>query len=101
MLQIIGWFGCFYLIIKSMEIGGRKDSFDEHGNMEVMPLMTILAAVLGAGIFAFLFWQQGQPHGERLTGDVPALEIPTTQESDDAFIACMEKAKTVDEVVAC
>jgi hypothetical protein len=56
-LQIIGWLGCVYLVVKGFEMGARRkeatnpDAAASYG-------MTARLAWIAAAIFFLLFWAQ-------------------------------------------
>lgn len=57
MLQIIGWLGCFYLVIKAMEMLGNAPR-DEHGKRSAWTDIGAALAVLGAMAFVIMLQEQ-------------------------------------------
>lgn len=96
MLQIIGWLGCLYLVVKALEIAANPDYRDANGMMKPVAMG---AAVLGwFGAVGFALWLAAQ--GGALPGKSEA-----EQASDDLTASitsqCIELAKTPEEVRAC
>lgn len=59
MLQIIGWLGCLYLIVKALEIAGSNVHKGEDGLLKPQSLVAVLLASVGALAFAAWFLIQG------------------------------------------
>jgi hypothetical protein len=61
MLQLIGWLGCVYLIVKALEISANPAFKKEAGSADVnsVALAAIGLAFVAAIVFALLFWGQG------------------------------------------
>lgn len=58
MLQIMGWLGCLYLIVKGLEILSNKSHRNEAGGLTGAATLAVLAAFGGAVVFFFLLSAQ-------------------------------------------
>ena len=111
MLQIIGWLGCLYLLVKALEILGnranwvktweqleaeRKSASGEDVTIPdpplTMPTYPALAAAIlafaGAGIFPFLINAQ-------------ASQIAVTTQPAQTYSECIQSAQSVAEMQKC
>lgn len=59
MLQLIGWLGCLYLVVKALEIAGNPQFRTEDGSLKATAMGAIILAWLGAIIFALALAEQG------------------------------------------
>jgi len=60
MLQIIGWLGCVYLVVKACEILSNAQHRDEAGNLKRWALTGVVVAWLSAVAFLLLLNEQGR-----------------------------------------
>jgi hypothetical protein len=61
MLQIIGWLGCLYLVLKSCEFLGSNAYRDADGDIDGYANAGAVLSIVGAAAFAlWLFVQGGQ-----------------------------------------
>ena len=60
MLQIIGWLGCVYLVVKALEIAGSNAFRNDKGQMTGGAIGAVAVAWIAVAVFAVLFWVQGQ-----------------------------------------
>ncbi|WP_395393048.1 hypothetical protein WBP07_17895 [Novosphingobium sp. BL-8A] len=106
MLQIIGWLGCLYLIVKCLEIASNSDFRNANGDLKGMPLAACVIGWFGAVIFAVALYLVGAsiPNPMAPAGSVgvsgPVAETPEETMSP-AKMECISKAKTTDEILAC
>ena len=95
MLQIIGWLGCVYLLVKSLEIFSSSNFRNEAGKLKETAILAALVAFWGA--VGFAIWL-GSPE------DSPT-ELPGSAESEelDASIKqmCVKFAKTPEAAAEC
>jgi hypothetical protein len=79
MLQIIGWLGCLYLIVKALEIAGSADSYEPHevnAEKQVLRLPAVFAISLAVvGALGFGIWLKFQ--GSAL--EVGAMQTETAE----------------------
>jgi len=96
MLQLIGWLGCLYLVVKALELAASSSFRDENGNMKTTAMAAAVLAWFGAAGFALLFLGQGA-----------ALQTltPSTSEADDLSARirqqCIELSPTPEEAEKC
>lgn len=100
MLQIIGWLGCLYLVVKAMEIAASSSFRDELGHLKPFATGAILVAWIGAVGFALWLGAQGgilsQSRGE------PVADYTTEKLKGAAGgTACVMAAKTMEDIQAC
>lgn len=95
MLQIIGWIGCLYLVIKALEIASNPVFRNENGMLKNMAMTACLLAWSGALIFALWLGAQGSAF--------PAAETSTEQSALEASIKgqCIELATTPEAILKC
>jgi len=60
MLQIVGWLGCFYLMIKALEFASGTNFRTEGGRMKDTAVVAALLAWFGGLAFAFWLFSQGR-----------------------------------------
>lgn len=94
LLQIIGFLGCFMIIIKALEIVHSGDFRDETGLREGA-LWTAVVAGVGACLFALWLYAQGPSFQQPAQ---PSLSLPELTPSQ---VECISAAKTNEEVIAC
>ena len=92
-IQIIGWLGCLYLIVKGLEIASSSAFRNEHGNARSGATAACMVAWIGALVFAVWLLLQGDAGG----AGQEAAETTMSQSKTD----CISNAKTADEVIAC
>ncbi|QDP55568.1 MAG: hypothetical protein Unbinned273contig1001_59 [Prokaryotic dsDNA virus sp.] len=88
MLQIIGWLGCAYLLLRSVQMGFSRDMQDENGKMRDGATYTMIIGIVAAAGFAFWLGAQGgqfetQPDLADLRAEADRAERVTE---------CMERA---------
>lgn len=91
MLQIIGWLGCVYLMVKALEIGSATVHRDKLGDMTPTAVVAVLVA--GGGALAFGVWLFVQGGGLAVETESPDLI--------SAQVECVTKAATSQERLAC
>ena len=64
MLQIVGWLGCLYLVVKGFELAGHT----RDGEVSSMHRVGSALAWLGAVAFAAIIYAQGQAASNALDG---------------------------------
>lgn len=89
MLQLIGWLGCLYLVIKAFEIAANPVYRDDAGKMKNPAMAASLLCCFGAAAFALAFKSQGDAFPI-------APDVTPTGASD-----CLANARTVEEITAC
>lgn len=55
MLQIIGWLGCVYLLVKGLELASSSAHRTADGKMHITAIIAAVIAFISALIFIFLF----------------------------------------------
>jgi len=93
-LQIIGWLGCLYLVVKALEIMSNSDSVNSNGKLKASALAACLLAWVGAVVFSLWIAEQGRvslPAGDS------TLSNGMTQQEEDCVLA----AQTDTEILAC
>ena len=99
MLQIIGWLGCLYLVVKGFEIAGGPNFRNENGWPSSAAKIAATIAWVGACVFALLLLLQG---GALEQPQPMPSEQPEEMLSRRATIDCINKAKGDDDaVMAC
>lgn len=91
MIQIIGFMGCLYLIVKALEIASGANFRTEGGSMKDTAVVASLLAWFGAAGFALWLYAQGAPLQQ-------SEEVPTLSQTQ---IDCINRAKGDKEVLAC
>jgi len=94
MLQIIGWLGCFYLLIKGLEIGNSQHFRAENGRVSNAGAMIAVLAIFGAIVFAAAFLLQGDAFPNRSSGATPEAQASELSQ-------CIQQAKTPDAAAEC
>lgn len=100
MIQIIGFMGCLYLIVKALEIGSNSAMKDGNGRMKGEAIAAVWIASLGAFVFAFWLYTQGADF-DQLRARPEAVEGSTAQTMTPAQVECVSKAKGDKAVLAC
>lgn len=75
MLQIIGWLGCLYLVVKGLEIFAQKPD-----DADTARVIAVTLSWLGAVAFAILIYMQGNEARSIMT-DLDA-NVPDTIQVD-------------------
>ncbi|AKH42507.1 hypothetical protein FHS61_000277 [Altererythrobacter atlanticus] len=60
MVQIVGWLGCFYLVVKAMEFQADPRFRNTEGELNGNAAVAALISWGGAIAFAVWIWAQGQ-----------------------------------------
>lgn len=96
MLQIIGWLGCFYLVVKAMEIWSSKSFRYETGKLKESAIYAVATALIGAVGFALWLSDQGSAFP-------PPAPTTTARDELSESIAqqCVKFAKNAEEAAAC
>jgi hypothetical protein len=89
-LQIIGWLGCLYLVVKAFEIGSARTHRSDEGDLTLGAMLAALIAWCGA--IGFAIWLFAQGGG--FSGDPQSVVM-------DRKAACVSQAKTSADVLAC
>ena len=101
MLQIIGWLGCLYLFVKSLEILSSRSHRDDENQLTAAATSAVAAGICGSIGFALWLGAQGDAASSAMSFDsgydAPAIESSLTDEQVD----CINSAATVDETLAC
>jgi hypothetical protein len=105
MLQIIGWLGCFYLVVKALEIYATNVRDDANGGVTPASVVAIGAAILGAGAFAFWIYAQGAAV-QSISPAIPAtIQAPVGVTPEELFsdekAKCISQASSEKEMDAC
>lgn len=88
MLQIIGWLGCAYLLMRSVQMAFSRDMQDENGKMRDGAQYLMMIGVVVAVGFAFWLGAQGGQFETR-----PGLADLSRQADEAERVAeCMERA---------
>ena len=96
MLQIIGWLGCLYLVVKGFEIAGGANFRDASGRPTTSAKNASTIAWIGAFVFAVMLLLQGGAFEQ--VKPTPAISEPLSQ----AEAECINKANGDDKaVMAC
>lgn len=92
MIQIIALMGCFYLLVKALEIAGRRDSCNAEGQLSPNSLWAIVLCWIGAIGFAVWILFQGL-----------AIQQATSEtvQASQSMISCINSAATQEEMLAC
>ncbi|WP_132384833.1 hypothetical protein [Novosphingobium sp. PhB165] len=99
MLQIIGWLGCLYLVIKSLEIAANPAFRYENGILKGYAIIACILGWFGAVGFALWLGVQGAA--------IPALGNATAESSRESSLdasireQCIQFAKTPEEILDC
>lgn len=96
MLQIIGWLGCLYLVVKALEIIANPAYRDANGMMKSAAIWASLLACFGA--FGFALWLAAQG------GSLPqksSAERESDELSASIISQCIELAKTPEDAAKC
>ncbi len=96
MLQIIGWLGCLFLVVKALEIGAGNNFRDERGRLRRNAAVACAVALAGALIFAVWIFVTDTDQGP-----VVASYDPPVPSSDDNLKDCIINARTPEDVQAC
>lgn len=97
MLQIIGWMGCIYLLVKGFEFLANAGYRNEAGRLKVIAGAAVAIAWLSAAVlFVLLNIQSGSfNRGEAL----PPGTYPDGKSA--AWQRCIEQATNADEAIRC
>ena len=104
MLQIIGWLGCVYLIIKGLEIASNIGNRTENGELRGTASAAIIISYLFAFIFAVWLYAQGGAMGSsasNMSSVNAGIDISKYGSGPSAYLACNNDAKNLDEKVEC
>lgn len=104
MLQIIGWLGCAYLIVKALEMNARPDFREHNGRLAARALWAISLAILFAGVFVIWLALQGGSFiapTAATAGEAALASPPADTQVTQAQVNCIANAKTGDESLAC
>ena len=88
MLQIIGWLGCVYLLLRSLQMAYSRDMQDDEGKMQVGAMFTMILGITAALVFAFWLGDQGAAFAPE--SDLDRLSREAIDAENKA--ACMEAA---------
>lgn len=90
MLQIIGWLGCVYLVVKALEIASNSNARDADGIMRGAAVFAVIIAAAGAIFFAgWLLIQGMEVHRQSSIALSPSR------------MECIENAASPQDVLAC
>ena len=104
MLQIIGWLGCLYLVIKGFEISASSAFRDEHGKARSGATAACMLAWGGAVVFGIWLADQGVAFTSQPQTETPSLNGGagvTPEELGLPVTDCTAKAQTEEEMRAC
>lgn len=96
MLQIIGWLGCLYLIVKGFEISASAAFRDDTGKARFGATTACMLAWGGAVVFGIWLADQGSAFPQAATA-------PSSPDDLSARITaqCIELAKTPEAAAEC
>lgn len=94
MLQIIGWLGCAYMLLKVFEIIGSSAHRKEDGRLNDASCWACVFAIFSAGAFAVWLLAQGNQFEQTtaLSGSNSSMAL---------YSDCMAKADGLDAMTEC
>jgi hypothetical protein len=95
MLQIIGFLGCAYMIVKALEMTARPDFRNENGFLNGSAVLAIAIAWVAAAVFTIWLLIAGA----QVSGAISAGADSATMSQRE--IDCINGAKGSDEILAC
>lgn len=96
MLQIIGWLGCFYLVVKALEIFASNNFRQETGKLKESAIYAVAIALAGAVSFAIWLSDQGSAF------PMSAATNSTHDELSESIAQqCVKFAKTPEAAAEC
>jgi len=104
MLQIIGWLGCIYLVVKALEIAGSNSQRDSEGNMAVSAIAACVISWIAAILFSVWFLVQGGNMGNpmsNMSSINPGIDVSSYPSGADGYLKCNDDAKDLSERVEC
>lgn len=102
MLQLIGWMGCIYLLVKGLEFFASSAYRDENGALKSSATIAIAVAWLGAAAMFFAFTVQGFSMSGSGAAGLTASEVEDRYpEKSAAWHDCVTAAKDAVEAAAC
>lgn len=96
MLQIIGWLGCFYLLIKGLEIGNSQQFRAENGRVSNAGALIAVLTIFGAIGFGAALLLQGDAFPNRSSSAVGSGDLQAAELSK-----CIEDAKNPEAAAEC
>lgn len=99
MIQLIGWLGCLYLLVKSLEIVSSSAHRTENGKLKATARVAALLGVAGSIVFFYLILSHGfsgPPSIGDVNDDTPPASSPNVIVND-----CTAKARNDEEMRAC
>lgn len=96
MLQLLGWLGCLYLLVKGLAMIGDLTLVDGDGERHPATNIAIMLAIAGAVVFAIFFAVQGNAMPDL---GLAASSQPAPMDGD--YAACLEQATTIEQMSAC
>jgi len=96
LLQIIGWLGCVYLLVKALEIYSSSTFRNEAGNLKEPATAAALIAFWSAVGFAIWLGAQGGAFPAKDSSDAQADEL-----SAAITRQCIELARTPEDAAKC
>lgn len=101
MLQIIGWLGCVYLVVKALSIAGSSDSYRPDparpGEEKMRTLAFWACAIAWVAAFVFALWILIQGGAIAEASGLGYSGVP----SYSSYSECLADADTADQVSAC
>ena len=99
MLQIIGWLGCLYLIVKGLEIAGNASSYKpqvvDPEKMELRSPASVAIVLAFAGAIGLAWWLGAQGGAFE-----PGAEYSGGSDLE-TYADCLAQADTNEETMAC
>ena len=101
MLQIIGWIGCLYLVVKALEIISNSAFRGEDGNLRSYANLACWLAFVGAAFFAIWLYDQGTNGPSIEADDIAEVPAPPHEDVQVKVNDCTASAKNDEEMRAC
>lgn len=99
LIQLIGWLGCLYLLVKSLEIASSSAHRTEDGKLKATARVAALLGVAGSIVFFYLILSHGFS-GPPSRADM-SDESPPASSSNVIVNDCTAKARNDEEMMAC
>ena len=97
MLQILGWLGCVFLVVKAIEFATSQNFKDESGRVRDVAAIAAIFCLVSAAGFTYLFDAQGAQFGSAVNGTATA-ESSGGLADDDSIEMPAEPAMPDDPV---
>lgn len=97
MIQIIGFLGCAYMLLKAFEMLGNSSLRHEHGGLKEQASIAIGIAFASSLFFAAWLIIQGS----EVSSITSISESPTEEPMSQSRMDCINGAADADAVLAC